>query len=39
VIYQLTTKTELLRVATVSGGDMLEYFVDDEEGEEKGKLN
>jgi hypothetical protein len=30
VMYQLADNTEILRAATVSGGDLVEYFVDEE---------
>jgi hypothetical protein len=29
VMFQLATKTDLLRAATASGGDLVEYFVED----------
>jgi len=35
-MYQLASKTDLLRAATASGGDMVEYFIDDED---KGNRN
>jgi len=38
VIFQLATKTDLLRAATASGGDLIEYYIDDEE-DEVGRLN
>jgi transposase-like protein len=31
VMFQLAEKTDILRAATASGGDMIEYFVDDED--------
>jgi transposase-like protein len=40
VMFQLATKTDLLRAATASGGDLVEYFIeDDNEVEDNGKLN
>jgi len=32
-MFQLATKTDLLRAATASGGDLVEYYIDDEEDE------
>jgi hypothetical protein len=31
VMFQLATKTDLVRPTTASGGDLVEYFLDDEE--------
>jgi hypothetical protein len=40
VSYQHASKTNLLRAATASGGDLVEYFIeDDDEVENGGKLN
>jgi predicted RNA-binding Zn-ribbon protein involved in translation (DUF1610 family) len=40
VMYQLVDKTDLLRAATASGGDMMEYYiVDEDDATEQGKLN
>ena len=39
VMYQYADKTALLRAATASGGDMIEYFIDDEDSSEQGNLN
>ena len=40
VMFQLATKADLLRAATASGGDLVEYFIeDDDEVEGNGKLN
>jgi hypothetical protein len=30
VIFQLATKTDLLKAAIASGGDLVDYFIDDE---------
>jgi hypothetical protein len=30
-MYQLAIQVDVLRAATASGGDMLEYFVDDDD--------
>jgi hypothetical protein len=30
VLYQLDDQTDTLRAATASGGDLLEYFLDDD---------
>jgi len=38
-MFQLATKTDLLRAATASGGDMIEYFIDESNEEDGGKLN
>jgi hypothetical protein len=39
VMYQLVDKTDLLRAATASGGDMIEYFIDEDDEPDKGSLN
>lgn len=39
IMYQLVDKTALLRAATASGGDMLAYFIDEDDQAEEGKLN
>jgi hypothetical protein len=39
VLFQLVTKTDLLRAATASGGDGVEYFITDNEEEDSGNLN
>jgi hypothetical protein len=39
VMFQLATKRDLLRAATASGGDMVEYYIDDESGGNKDTLN
>jgi hypothetical protein len=39
IIYQLVDKTDLLRAATASGGDMIEYFIDEDHTTEQGKMN
>jgi hypothetical protein len=39
VMFQLVTKTDLLRAATASGGDGVEYFITDNEEEDSGNLN
>ena len=31
IMYQLASQTDILRAATASGGDMVEYFVDDDD--------
>jgi hypothetical protein len=38
VIYQLASKTDLLRAATASGGDLVEYFIEDD-GEVEGNVS
>ena len=35
-VYQLAERTDILRAATASGGDMVDYFVGDDEQEESG---
>jgi len=35
LMFQLATKTDLLRAATASGGDLVEYYIDDEGGRRK----
>ena len=37
VKYQLATKTDLLRAATSRGGDLLEYFIDENGKSKRGK--
>jgi len=37
VVFQLATRTDLLRAATASGGDILDYFVDGDDIESDGK--
>jgi hypothetical protein len=32
-------EADLLRAATASGGDLVEYFFEDDEAEDNGKLN
>jgi hypothetical protein len=39
IMYQLAMQVDVLRAATASGGDMLEYFVDDDDAEDAGELN
>lgn len=39
VMYQLASQTDILRAATASGGDMVEYFVDDEDLSNQGSQN
>ena len=39
VKYQLADNTELFRAATASGGDLVEYFVDEEDSPERGNSN
>jgi hypothetical protein len=39
VMYQLADQTDILRAATASGGDMVDYFVDDEGSKEDGNRN
>ena len=31
VMYQLASQTDILRAATASGGDMVEYFMDEDD--------
>jgi hypothetical protein len=38
-MYQLVDNTDLLRAATASGGDLIEYFIDEDDETAKGKLN
>jgi hypothetical protein len=38
-MYQLASKTDLLRVATASGGDLVEYFIEDDEVGEGPQIN
>ena len=38
-MYQLVDKTDLLRAATASGGDMIVYFIDEDDDAERGKVN
>jgi hypothetical protein len=37
--YQLVDETDLLRAATASGGDLVEYFIGEEDQAKQGKLN
>jgi hypothetical protein len=37
VMYQLADNTELFRAATASGGDLVEYFVDEDDRSELGR--
>lgn len=39
VMYQLAGNTELFRAATASGGDLVEYFVDEADNIESGNGN
>jgi len=39
VMYQLADQKDILRAATASGGDILEYFVDDEGPANDGSQN
>jgi hypothetical protein len=39
VMFQLAGKTEILRAATASGGDLVEYYIDDENEGYKDTLN
>jgi hypothetical protein len=38
-MFQLATKTDLLRAATASGGDLVEYFIDDEGDVDSSQFN
>lgn len=38
-MFQLATKTDLLRAATASGDDMIEFFVDENNKDDSGKPN
>jgi len=38
-MYQLASKTDLLRAATVSGGDLVEYFIEDDDEVDDRRLN
>jgi hypothetical protein len=35
IMYQLVDKTDLLRAATASGGDLVEYFCDEDNATEQ----
>ena len=39
VMFQLADKTDLLRAATASGGDMVEYYIDDQQEDAQTSLN
>jgi len=39
VMYQFASKTDLLRAATVSGGDLVEYFIEDDDEVDDRRLN
>ena len=39
VLFQLATKKDLLRAATDSGGDLIKYYIDENEEGETGRLN
>jgi hypothetical protein len=39
IMYQLADKTDILRAATASGGDMVEYFIDEDDLPEPENLN
>jgi hypothetical protein len=39
VMYQLASQTDILRAATASGGDMLEYFMDEDDLPDEWKQN
>jgi len=38
-MFQLATKTDLLRAATASGGDLVEYFIEDDEQVDGSQFN
>jgi hypothetical protein len=38
-MYQLVDKTELIRAATASGGDMFEDSIDEDVTTEQGRIN
>jgi len=38
-MFQLASKTEVLRAATASGGDLVEYFSDDDDEVDDRRLN
>ena len=39
VTYQLASQQDILREATAGGGDMVEYFMDEDDLPEEGKQN
>jgi len=39
IMYQFASQIEILRAATASGGDMVDYFVDHEDPSNEGSQN
>jgi len=39
IMYQFASQIEIFRAATASGGDMVDYFVDDEDPSNEGSQN
>ena len=39
VMYQFIDKMAILRAVTASGGDVVEYFIDEDDQSEQGSLN
>jgi hypothetical protein len=38
-MYQLASKTDLLRATTASGGDLVEFFIEDDDEVDDRRLN